>query len=122
MSINIQYEVKLICLSFFTGAGLMLIYDILRAVRIIIPHHPIWTGVEDMIYWIYASISTFLLLYGQNDGSLRGYVIAGVFAGMIIYNGLISRFFLKLLKKIVKYIKMKLCKRFRRRTKKELSR
>lgn len=117
MSSNILYEGRFLIGSFCTGVWLMAVYDFLRAFRLILPHHPVFTGVEDMVYWIYASITTFMLLYRMNDGGLRGFVIMGVFSGMVLYNGLVSRFFLKVLKKMLKYFKMKLSAllHFRRR-------
>ena len=51
----------------------MMTYDFLRILRIFIPHLPVIMGVEDMVYWVYASLVTFSLLYEQNDGGLRGY-------------------------------------------------
>lgn len=119
MSVHIIYEVKLLLYSFATGAGLMMAYDFLRILRIFIPHQPVVTGVEDMIYWIYASLVTFSLLYEQNDGGLRGYVIAGVFMGMFLYDRLIGRFFLKSLKKMLKCLRMKSDKSFHRRKRRQ---
>ena len=110
MSVHIVYEVKLLLYSFFTGAGLMMTYDLLRIFRIFIPHTYVFTGIEDMIYWVYAALVTFSLLYEQNDGGLRGYVIAGIFLGMFLYDRLGSRFFLKSLKNLQKYLKMKVHK------------
>ncbi len=110
MSVHIVYEVKLLLYSFFTGAGLMMTYDLLRIFRIFIPHTYVFTGIEDMIYWVYAALVTFSLLYEQNDGGLRGYVIAGIFLGMFLYDRLVSRFFLKSLKNLQKYLKMKVHK------------
>ncbi|GLB28641.1 hypothetical protein LAD12857_05640 [Lacrimispora amygdalina] len=110
MSVHIVYEVKLLLYSFFTGAGLMMTYDLLRIFRIFIPHTYVFTGIEDMIYWVYAALVTFSLLYEQNDGGLRGYVIAGIFLGMFLYDRLVSRFFLKSLKNLQKYLKMKMHK------------
>lgn len=108
MSLNIHYEVRLMIFSFLTGAGLMMSYDVFRAFRILVMHHALWVGIEDMIYWIYASFITFNLLYQMNDGSLRAYVILAVFTGMVLYHNLISKFFLKLLKNITKYIRIRL--------------
>ncbi|MDW2800306.1 spore cortex biosynthesis protein YabQ [Clostridium boliviensis] len=110
MSVHIVYEVKLLLYSFLTGAGLMMTYDLLRIFRIFIPHSYVFTGIEDMIYWVYAALVTFSLLYEQNDGGLRGYVIAGIFLGMFLYDRLVSRFFLKSLKNLQKYLKMRVDK------------
>lgn len=110
MSVHIVYEVKLLLYSFLTGAGLMMTYDLLRISRIMIPHSYVVVGIEDMIYWIYAALVTFSLLYEQNDGGLRGYVITGIFLGMFLYDRLVSRFFLKFLKNFWKYLKIRVHK------------
>lgn len=105
MSQNIQYELQLLILSLLTGAGLMMTYDMLRIFRFLIPHHYILIGMEDMLYWIYAGLITFSLLYEQNDGSLRGYAVVSVFAGMLFYDRLISRSFLRFIKGTMKALK-----------------
>lgn len=107
MSVHIRYEVKLLLYSFLTGAGLMMVYDCLRVWRIFVPHGPFIMGAEDAVYWIYAALTAFSLLYEQNDGGLRGYVITGIFVGMVVYDRLVSRFFLKLLKNVRKYLTIK---------------
>ena len=75
MSSRIQYEAWLMVLSLVTGGWLMLAYDTLRVFRLVIRHGPFWTGVEDFLYWLYAGLVTFILLYEQNDGVFRAYVM-----------------------------------------------
>ncbi|MCI9590969.1 MAG: spore cortex biosynthesis protein YabQ [Lachnospiraceae bacterium] len=107
-------EIQITLSSLVVGAWLMMCYDVLRVFRILIRHGSFWTGAEDFIYWLYAGVTTFLLLYQENDGGLRWYIIAGTFAGMVIYDRFFSRIYLKLLKKAVEWIRMKLHKiRFR---------
>lgn len=89
------------------GGWLMFCYDLLRASRFILPRKYWLVGLEDFIYWIYVSLSSFSLLYRQNDGILRGYVIAGILLGMFCYDRLISQNVMKLLQKAIKRIKMK---------------
>lgn len=115
MSAGLLYELTLTGMSFCTGIGLMIVYDLLRIIRLFIPHHPFWTGLEDLIFWIYAALMTFLLLYELNEGILRGYAVCIVLAGMILYDRLCSRFCLKLLKKARKYIKMKIQAKMKKR-------
>ncbi|PNV62425.1 spore cortex biosynthesis protein YabQ [Clostridium sp. chh4-2] len=123
MSGNIQFELQFQIMGLITGAGLMLSYDVLRVLRIFIPHHFVWIGIEDMIYWIYAALVTYTLLYRLNDGGIRGYVVAAALVGMIAYDRLISRFFLKILENgynmlqnKLKYFKMKLSRHKKQRT------
>lgn len=108
MSRNIQMEAELLYLSVLTGAGLMAVYDVLRIFRLLIRHGWLWIGLEDFIYWLGAGMATFYLLYQENDGGIRWYVITAVLLAMIAYDRICSRFLLKLLKKAGQWIKMKL--------------
>ena len=107
MSVHIRYEAWLLMMGFLTGVGLMIVYDLFRLFRMAVRHNAFWVNVEDFGYWIYAGIMSFLLLYRENDGILRAYIIAAVFLGMGAYDLSISRIFFKLLKKCKKYIKMR---------------
>lgn len=84
-----------------------MVYDLLRAVRLFIPHHFLLTGLEDLAFWLYAAVMTFSLLLELNEGVLRGYAIVMVLAGMILFDRTLSRIWLKVLKKIQKCIKIK---------------
>ncbi len=101
-------EVQLTGLSLLTGVWLMMCYDILRVFRLFIRHSSFWMGTEDFLYWIYAGITSFLLLYQENDGNIRAYMIAGIFVGMVAYDRLFSQIYIKLLKKAIEWIRMKL--------------
>ena len=107
MSGVIRYEAWLLMLSLATGGWLMLVYDTLRVFRLMIRHSAFAVGLEDFFYWIGAGVVTFNLLYQQNDGGLRAYVIGGVLGGMILYDRLISRIFFKGLKKLGKKFTIK---------------
>lgn len=113
MSQNIRMEAGLLLLSMITGAGLMALYDALRIFRLVIRHNWLLIGIEDFLYWLAAGIATFYLLYRENDGSLRCYVIVTVFLTMLIYDRILSRFLIKLLKKLKLWIKIRVLKRNR---------
>ena len=119
MSGVIRYEAWLLMLSLATGGWLMLVSDTLRVFRLMIRHSAFAVGLEDFFYWIGAGVVTFNLLYQQNDGGLRAYVIGGVLGGMILYDRLISRIFFKGLKKLGKKFTIKSGKNTRKVTGKE---
>ena len=100
-------EVRLVWMSFVLGCILMASYDLLRWFRFFVPHGLVWTGIEDFFYWIYVAVMTFLLLFYENSGIVRAYVIACVFFGMIFYDKIISRNVFRLLKKLKKWYKIK---------------
>lgn len=114
MSQNIQIEAQLLALSILTGAALMMAYDVLRILRMLIPHSWAAIGAEDLLYWCAAGLVVFYLLYRENDGSLRMYVIGTVLFAMVAYDRCFSRFFLKVLKKAGRWIRIKILKRNRR--------
>lgn len=99
MSDYIYFEAGLAVHSFLLGVILMISYDLLRLLRLFIPHHVLAVGVEDLLYWLYCAVLTFLLLFYENSGELRGYVIAGVFLGMLLYDRLVSLNMLRMVKK-----------------------
>lgn len=89
------------------GGWFMLCYDLLRLSRMLFWTRRWLAGVQDFAYWIYLCIASFSLLYSRNDGVIRGFVVAGIFLGMLIYQKVISKNLLKLLQKCNKYIKIK---------------
>ena len=108
MSLYIQDEAALALMSFLLGAVLMISYDLLRLFRLLVPHGSLWTGLEDLFYWIYCAVMTFSLLFWENSGVVRGYVIACVFLAMAAYDRIVSRNVFVLLKKAGRWIKMKI--------------
>lgn len=107
MSMQIRFEAWLLLLSLLVGCWLMLVYDLLRVLRLMIKHSSFVMGIEDFSYWIYAGTATFMLLYELNDGGVRMYAVAGVFTGMILYDKIVSRFLFAALKKAGKWFKIK---------------
>ena len=107
MSMQIRFEAWLLLLSLLVGCWLMLVYDLLRVLRLMIKHSSFVMGIEAFVYWIYAGPSTFMLLYELNDGGVRMYAVAGVFTGMILYDKIVSRFLFAALKKAGKWFKIK---------------
>lgn len=113
MSETIYAETVLAGTSLALGAGLMALYDVFRIWRVLIPHGTLWTGLEDLLYWLLSGVSTFLLQFYQNDGVLRWYAVGGVFLGMLLYQGTVSRILLQVLKKAEKYRTIKKKRRIR---------
>ena len=107
MSMQIRYEAWLLLLSLLVGGWLMLVYDLFRVLRLMIKHSSFVRGSEEFLFWIFAGIVTFMLLYEQNDGGLRLYAIVGVLVGMALYDRIVSRFLFAVLKKAGKWFKIK---------------
>ncbi len=115
MSVAIRYEAHLAAASVMTGVGLMIVYDLVCILRMLCPHSSLAVNIEDFGYGIYCAVITFGLLYEQNNGTLRAYVIAGTILGMIAYQRLVGSILLKYLKKGQEYLRIKIKLRQRRK-------
>lgn len=93
----ITQEVRFFLGSFFSGVFLLMAYDMIRLLRVLIPHRKALVNGEDFIFWAGASIFIFRTIYKLNDGNIRGFGILCMVAGMLLY-----QFFAKIVKKGLK--------------------
>lgn len=105
VSTEILKEADVLLAAFLMGALLLFVYDLLRIVRKIVPHKMWLVGAEDLLFWIGSALALFAMLYRENSGYIRGFVIGGVLVGMLLYNLLLSAWIVAgsvfLLKKIL---------------------
>jgi spore cortex biosynthesis protein YabQ len=88
---DIYRELAVFCSFFLTGLFLGASYDLLRLLRGLIPHGDFLVNLEDLLYWLYAALVVFYMLYEKNDGQLRGYVFLGLVLGMALYGATVAR-------------------------------
>lgn len=70
----------------------MVLYDLLRIFRRVLPHGVWAVALEDVLYWIGTALLIFQLLYRENDGAVRGYALLAVASGMVLYHQTFSNF------------------------------
>lgn len=68
----------------------MVLYDVIRIIRRVMPHGILAVTLEDIAYWIATSLLVFQLLYRENDGAVRGYALLAVAVGMLLYHQTVS--------------------------------
>ena len=98
-------EMTLFGICLLLGAGLAFVYDIIRILRILVPHHDAIVDIEDLAFWMFTAWMVFRTLFIYNRGALRAYAFFGMFLGVIVYALTISRVLLHIVRKIVPYIK-----------------
>ena len=86
ISEEILKEADVLLASFVTGMALLLVYDLLRIIRRLIPHNVWAVGTEDILFWIGGAVVLFAMLYRENSGYIRGFSIGGVLLGMLLYS------------------------------------
>jgi len=104
MSQSISVELQFFAISILWGAIVLLAYDQLRVLRRIIRHNNFWVTVEDLIFWITASVFIFAMIYEQNSGTIRGFSVLGMCIGMIIYHFLLSDFIVRIVSRGILFL------------------
>lgn len=64
---------------------MMIAYDGIRIFRRILPHKTVAVAIEDLLYWLASGVCIFRMLYLENSGAIRGFAIAAVVLGMVMY-------------------------------------
>lgn len=100
----INLEVQFFLTSILYGILLLVVYDCIRIIRRVVTHNAFFVALEDIIFWVTASIVIFVMIYRCNNGTIRGFSILGMILGMVIYNQLLSKFIVKGITKIIKMI------------------
>ncbi len=107
---SILRELLLLRDALLLGAAAMVVYDVIRIFRRIIPHGMFWISFEDVLYWIGLGTAVFLLLYYQNDGRIRVYILGGAVLGAVIYYHLLGKFIMRGVSKLIPKLKKQLKK------------
>ncbi len=92
--------------SLVLGIFFSIFYDVLRAFRIIKQHSKLLVFIEDILYFSFNSIITFIFLIATTNGEVRAYVIIGLILGFILFFITLSKYFLKIICWIFSIIKI----------------
>lgn len=98
-ALSIELSFFLICV--LSGGILLAVYDIFRILRRLINHNSGFIALEDLFFWVGASIYIFAMLFKENDGIIRGFAIMGMAAGMLLYHYTLSDLIVNLITKLI---------------------
>ena len=100
--------------AFVTGACLGIVYDLLRALRILTGLYPkqgsavayrVVLFVEDVLFAVIATVALILLCYYTNDGLLRGPAVWGMAGGFFVYVQTVGRLTVKVEKALSRLVR-----------------
>ena len=95
MNEAITIELQFFLISILWGAIILLVYDILRILRRLIPHNSLFLALEDILFWVLASLFIFAMIYKMNNGTIRGFSVMGMGIGMTLYHLIFSEYLVK---------------------------
>lgn len=105
MRVSINQQASIFIITVFVGFFIGFIYDLFRIFRKTLKHPNILIQVEDLLYWIFVSLTMFYILLHKNYGEVRAFSIIGAFLGMIIYFLTLSQIFVPITVKVINFVK-----------------
>lgn len=102
MLISMTIQIKLVFFSIFAGIITGILFDIYRVLRGFENPKKILTFLEDILFWIFASLIVFIFLLLTNYAYMGIYVYMYIALGIYIYIKLISKIFIKIQYRIIK--------------------
>lgn len=93
MNQEIIPELRFFLASIALGLLFALAYDVLRIFRRILKQNLLAVSAEDFLFWLFAGLMGFRVIYVYNYGIVRWYALFGMVSGALFYYGTISSFF-----------------------------
>ncbi len=95
MNEAITVELQFFLISILWGVLILLAYDLLRIFRRLIAHNGLVLAIEDLLFWVIASLFIFAMIYTMNNGTIRGFSVMGMGIGMTLYHFIFSELLVK---------------------------
>lgn len=110
VSSGIYAELLILGRACLIGVCMVAVYDLIRIFRRIVPHGILWISLEDILFWLTAALVEFFMLYRENNGVIRAYIIGGSAVGALVYYLLFSRLLMRVVSALILKIKKQLKK------------
>ena len=96
-------QVNLIVFSLLSGIITGVFFDIYRLIRGFENPNRFLTAIQDLLFWTLTAIVVFIFLMYTNEGYLNFYVYVCLIIGVYLYLKLLSRTFIKVQYKSLKF-------------------
>lgn len=104
MSPEIINESHFLLYSILSGIIITAVYDIIKIIRNVIPHNAFFIALEDIVFWIFACLFLFSMLYKLNNGTVRWFAIAGSGLGMLLYKKSLGQYIVEIMSTAINQI------------------
>jgi spore cortex biosynthesis protein YabQ len=96
-------QVRLITFSLLAGMMTGVFFDIYRLIRGFRNPNKFLTIIQDLLFWTLTSIVVFIFLMYTNEGYINFYVYVCLAIGVYLYLKLLSKVFIKVQYKLLKF-------------------
>lgn len=107
MESSVQNQLYLFAITSLGGVAMGLVYDFYRLFRYYSRPKKFKTHIQDLLFWIFLSISIVIFVNKVNEGEFRGFIFIGFTIGILIYSRLLSKKIIKFISYIIDFIIIK---------------
>ena len=97
-------EVYALIASVLCGAGAVMLFDMLRAIRLSVKQNNFFVIIEDTFFWCVCITGMWNCLWHFNNGAVRAFEIIGFLIGALLYILILQKLFFILFKAVFKNI------------------
>lgn len=105
MDSGVWYQLVLFAVFFVLGVVCALLYDTFRVSERFVRSGPFVSVLKDVLFWLVATVLIFTICLKFNNGEIRMFMFAGIFAGAFAYFNTLSRYVLNILFFIINILK-----------------
>lgn len=105
MQSNSLEQLRSFAIFILVGFLIGLLLDSFRILRKTFKTSDFVTAIEDVLFWILTGLLVLFSIFKFNNGSIRVYIILGIFIGTTIYMLIFSKIVVGTLVKIINFIK-----------------
>ena len=109
MSFSLEAETRIYLLSVLLGAGIGVLYDLFRGVRVLFKHKSWLVAIEDALFALLAGFAVFTFATALT-GKLRVFTLFGMACGAVIEHFTVGNLAIFVLRKIVECLRMRIIK------------
>lgn len=105
MTISISQQLIAFFYCMLCGVLIAVTFDIFRIIRRLFASGEVRTFIEDLLYWLIASVIVFAFILKFNAGEIRWYMLVGVFLGGYMYLVTVSSLIIRCIVWIISFFK-----------------
>jgi spore cortex biosynthesis protein YabQ len=105
MILSMPGQTGLFLTTVAVGGAVGLFYDFFRVLRKTAPHGRLAVQLEDLFFWLTATVLVFYYMLHRNYGEIRFFTLLGTGIGLTLYFVTVSRWVVGITVAIVEYLK-----------------
>ena len=105
MAVSVSAQTFVFLFSCVLGAGLGLLYDIFRIIRLAAPCGKVAVFFQDILFLLACTAATFLFLLRESAGEVRIFILVGEILGAVLYYLTFGTLIMKLSRLLIDSVK-----------------